>query len=158
MSRTSLYKKQDDMSHDSGEDAVLAFSFEVKILVTDLNAALAARFKPLGLTGVQAEAIIALDALGSATLKELSAHLVAESGHPSRLVSRLVDDGLITRTTSAADGRAVALELTRHGQVLAAQAREARQPLLTEFALKYGSRLADATTLLRELRTALGER
>ena len=148
----------DNMSYDAGEGAVLAFSFEVKSLITDLNAALTACFKPLGLTGVQAEAIIALDALGSATLKQLSAHLVAESGHPSRLVSRLVDDGLITRTTSAADGRAVVLELTDRGRDLAAQAREARQPLLTKFALNYGTRLADTTALLRELRTALGER
>lgn len=146
------------MSYESGEGAVLAFSFEVKSLVTDLNAALAAKFRPLGLTGVQAEAIMALDALGPVTLKHLAEHLVAESGHPSRLVTRLVEDGLIARTTSAADGRAVNLELTERGRRLAAQAREARSPLLAEFARRYGDRLGESTELIRELRQALTER
>lgn len=148
----------DDMSYESDESAVLAFSFEVKSLVTVLNAALAEKFRPLGLTGVQAEAIMALDALGPVTLKQLAAHLVAESGHPSRLISRLVDDGLVTRKTSISDGRAVVLELTERGQTLAAQAREARSPLLADFARRYGTRLDETTGLIRELRSALTER
>ena len=67
------------MSRESIADAgaVLAFSFEVKSLVTELNAALATLFRPLGLTCVQAEAIMALDDLGPVTLKQLAAHLVA---------------------------------------------------------------------------------
>ena len=100
------------MSHESGAAAVLAFSFEVKSLVTELNAALATLFRPLGLTCVQAEAIMALDDLSPVTLKQLAAHLVAESGHPSRRVSRLVENGLVARTGPEQDGRAAVLELT----------------------------------------------
>ncbi|GAA4064997.1 MULTISPECIES: MarR family winged helix-turn-helix transcriptional regulator [Microbacterium] len=146
------------MSHESGAAAVLAFSFEVKSLVTELNAALATLFRPLGLTCVQAEAIMALDDLGPVTLKQLAAHLVAESGHPSRLVSRLVENGLVARTGSEKDGRAVVLELTGPGALLAAQARAARAPLLADFAEHYGARLDTVTTLIRDLRHDLAER
>ena len=146
------------MSHESDAAAVLAFSFEVKSLVTELNAALAALFRPLGLTCVQAEALMALDDLGPVTLKQLAAHLVAESGHPSRLISRLVENGLVVRTGSASDGRAVVLELTEEGARLAARAREARAPLLADFAQRYGAQFDAATTLIRELRRDLADR
>ncbi|MBO1902943.1 MULTISPECIES: MarR family winged helix-turn-helix transcriptional regulator [Microbacteriaceae] len=146
------------MSHESDAAAVLAFSFEVKSLVTELNAALAALFRPLGLTCVQAEALMALDDLGPVTLKQLAAHLVAESGHPSRLISRLVENGLVVRTGSENDGRAVVLELTEEGARLAAQSRAARAPLLTDFAQRYGTRLDTATTLIRDLRHDLTKR
>ncbi|WP_162145901.1 MarR family winged helix-turn-helix transcriptional regulator [Glycomyces tenuis] len=145
------------MSRNLHAGAVLAFSFEVKSLVTELNAALSALFRPLGLTCVQAEALMALDELGPTTLKRLAAHLVAESGHPSRLVSRLAAEGLITRAASETDGRAVVLELTERGRELAVRARAARAPLLNEFARRYGDRLDGATDLIRELRAALSE-
>jgi DNA-binding MarR family transcriptional regulator len=146
------------MSHESDAAAVLAFSFEVKSLVTELNAALAALFRPLGLTCVQAEALMALADLGPVTLKQLAEHLVAESGHPSRLVSRLVESGLVRRTGSESDGRAVVLELTAQGARFAARARAARAPLLAEFAQRHGARLDTATTLIRDLRHDLAER
>lgn len=143
------------MSRSLDVEAVLAFSFEVKSFVTELNAALTAAFRPLGLTCVQADALMALATLGSATLKELSAHLVAESGHPSRLVSRLVERGLIARSESATDRRAVTLELTELGAEMAARARTAREPLLAEFARRYGTRLTETTDLIRALRQDL---
>ncbi|MEU6269532.1 MarR family winged helix-turn-helix transcriptional regulator [Saccharopolyspora shandongensis] len=146
------------MSHESSSAAVLAFSFEVKKLVTELNAVLGALFRPLGLTCVQAEALMALDELGPVSLRELAAHLVAESGHPSRLVSGLVRDGLVTRSISDRDHRSVVIELTPRGRDLAEQARRARQPLLTEFAQHHGHRLDDATDLVRDLRGHLAER
>src|SRR5690625_5282464 len=108
------------MSRSLDIEAVLSFSFEIKSFVTELNAALTDVFRPLGLTCVQADALMALAALESATLKELSAHLVAESGHPSRLVSRLVERGLIARSESTMDRRAVTLELTELGAEMAA--------------------------------------
>lgn len=146
------------MSHESDGAAVLAFSFEVKSLVTELNAALAALFRPLGLTCVQAEALMALHDLSPVTLKQLAEGLVAESGHPSRLVSRLVENGLVARTGSESDGRAVVLELTEEGARLAALARTAREPLLTHFAQRYGAQLDTATALIRSLRHDLTQR
>ncbi|AOS61877.1 MarR family winged helix-turn-helix transcriptional regulator [Actinoalloteichus hymeniacidonis] len=145
------------MSPESDENAVLRFAFAVRKLTTELNAALATRFRPLGLTCVQAEALMALDALGPVTLKQLAEHLVAESGHPSRLISRLVDDGLVTRAASESDGRAVTLLLTERGRDLAAQARAARAPLVAEFARRHGDRLDATTDLMRELWTAMAE-
>jgi len=143
------------MSHNSSEASVLAFSFEVRSLVTDLNGALTTLFRPLGLTCVQAEALMALDQLGPATLKRLGEHLVAESGHPSRLVSKLVADGLVARRASESDGRAVVLELTDRGRDLAVRARAARAPLLAEFSARFGGRLDRTTDVLRDVRSAL---
>ncbi|MCO6660028.1 winged helix DNA-binding protein [Cutibacterium avidum] len=58
-----------------------------------------------------------LGELGPVSLKELAGCLVAESGHPSRLVSRLVDLGYATRSASSDDGRAVILTLTEEGRL-----------------------------------------
>lgn len=146
------------MSHESCVNSTLDFSFELKSLVTELNAALAALFRPLGLTCVQADALIALDDLGPVTLKQLAKRLVAESGHPSRLVSRLVELGLVKRSDSKDDGRAIVLELTGKGAELAEQAKVARAPLLTDFACAYGSQLNAATELMRDLRRELSQR
>lgn len=139
------------MSHTS-VDTVVAFAFEIRSLVNELNTALAAAFRPLGLTGVQAEAIMALDDVGPVTLKDLSTRLVAESGHPSRLLTRLTNEGLVTRRQSEADGRAVILELTARGRFLARQAREARAPLIQAWAESFGDGLDDLTSLLRDIR------
>jgi DNA-binding MarR family transcriptional regulator len=146
------------MSHKSDAEHVLAFAFEVRLLVTRLNAALTTLFRPLGISCVQAEALLALAALGSATLAELSAHLVAESGHPSRLVSRLVAQGFIARTASPVDQRAVALTLTPTGRDIATRAEAARAPLVAEFAQRHGARLTDALDLIRLLNHELAAR
>ncbi|MFT4029425.1 MAG: winged helix DNA-binding protein [Protaetiibacter sp.] len=128
----------------------------VRSLVLDLNAALTECFRPLGLSCVQAEALLALRATGPTTLTQLSGNLVAESGHPSRLISRLVDRGLVERAPSATDGRAVVLSLTHEGQLLAAKADEARTPLVDAVASRHDAELAGAVTFLRSLRDTLG--
>lgn len=145
------------MSHTWGDDEVVRFAFETKAFVTELNAALSQLFRPLGITGVQAEALMALDGLGSASLKELSEHLVAESGHPSRLVSKLVAEGWVERTRSGVDGRAVELRLTERGRELASGARAARAPLIEVCRQLYGDRVAATTELLVEIRAALAQ-
>lgn len=144
------------MSYESHQ-SVLRFAFEAKSLVTELNGALARAFRPLGLTGVQAEALMVLDALGESTLKELSENLVAEAGHPSRLVSKLVDLGWVVRTPAQGDARAVELRLTERGRELAAQARAAREPLVEECVRLYGDRLGETTRLLEDIRVSLRE-
>lgn len=151
----STVPELNDMSHASAEVDVLAFAFEARSFVADLNAALAEVFRPIGLTCVQAEALLALGHLGPTTLKELGEHLVAESGHPSRLISRLVADGLVAREVSARDARAVTLTLTDRGQACAEAAREARAPLIDEVACAYAGRLAAGARLMSELRRHL---
>lgn len=139
----------------SRKEDVLALAFEVRSIVSDLNSALAETFRPLGLTCTQAEALLALSQIEPVTLKELAENLVAESGHPSRLVSRLVADGLIDRAASAHDGRAVLLSLTDRGRSLARRADDARRPLIETISRRHGADLADAVILLRSLRTSL---
>jgi hypothetical protein len=56
------------MSHTSQAGAVLASSYQLKGLNTELNAALAALSRPHGLSCVLAEALMALYALGPASL------------------------------------------------------------------------------------------
>ncbi|MFT8705310.1 MarR family winged helix-turn-helix transcriptional regulator [Bifidobacterium aquikefiricola] len=115
------------MSH---KQLAVSLAYTSRTMVLELNNALADCFRPLNLTCVQAEALLALKPIEPATLTELSEHLVAESGHPSRLVSRLVQRGLIERSPSPSDGRANLLHLTEHGRELAQQAEAARKPLI----------------------------
>ncbi|QVQ53151.1 MarR family transcriptional regulator [Spiractinospora alimapuensis] len=144
------------MSSKLADESVLEFIFEVKSMIAELNPVLTRTFKELGLTCVQADALMALERLGPVTLKELATHLVAESGHPSRLIGRLDAEGLVTRAASPQDGRAVLITLTARGADLAAAARAARAPLLAEFAERFTEgRLDDATTLVREVRNQL---
>jgi len=104
-------------------------AFELKRVVTEYNAAFAAHLRPLGLTTLQAEALIALDDLGPVRLKQLATHLVAESGHPSRLVSRLERDGLATRDSGSDSADTVLIRLTERGSRLAGQSRTIRDRL-----------------------------
>ena len=53
--------------------------------------------RPLGLTAAQADALVVIGQAGPLSLKDLGELLIAEAGHPSRLVDRLVDAGLVER-------------------------------------------------------------
>ena len=74
--------------------------------------------RPLGLTGAQADALAVIGQAGPLSLKELGELLVAEAGHPSRLVDRLVEAGLVERHAAGQDRRRVELSLTRRGRAL----------------------------------------
>ena len=145
------------MSHtSSAEDAAIGFAYELKALVPALNAALAEVFHPLGLSCVQADALMALEELQPVTLSGLSGRLVAESGHPSRLVTRLEGMGLVRREASPHDGRASLLSLTSEGAAKAAAARAARAPLARDLGERHAG-LAELTEALRGLRRELDE-
>src|SRR5688500_20306081 len=72
--------------------------------------------RPLGLTAQQADALYVLGKAEPVSLKELGGLLIAESGHPSRLVDRLVEAGLVERVPAADDRRRVVLTLTPAGR------------------------------------------
>jgi DNA-binding MarR family transcriptional regulator len=82
--------------------------------------------RPLGVTGGQADAILVIGRLGPVALKDLGGLLIAESGHPSRLVDRLVDAGLVDRRPGDDDRRRVELTLTAAGLSLQQQVLEVR--------------------------------
>lgn len=93
---------------DKGEQLrylVLAVQREGNRQLTDALA-------PLGLTPSQGEVLQVLQKQQPLTLLELGERLVCESGSPSRLVNTMIDKGLISKTVSSTDRRAVQLTLT----------------------------------------------
>ncbi|WP_454114988.1 MarR family winged helix-turn-helix transcriptional regulator [Microbacterium lacticum] len=94
------------------------------------NRRLAADLAPLGLTPSQSEVLRLLADYGPLTLTGLGELLVCESGtNPSRLVSRLIDAGLVQRGAVARDARAVMLSLTARGHAREAEARHVEERL-----------------------------
>jgi MarR family transcriptional regulator, organic hydroperoxide resistance regulator len=116
------------------------------------NRMLAARLRPLGLTPAQAEVLSLLNDRKVLTLSGLGELLVCESGtNPSRLVDRLVTQGLIERRRSATDGREVLLQLTTTGRRAAARAGSIEGELHSSLELLATRHDVDATlALLRD--------
>jgi MarR family transcriptional regulator, organic hydroperoxide resistance regulator len=111
----------------------------------EMNAALA----DLGLTAPQAEALAVLAQAGPLSLNQLGGLLIAEGGHPSRLVDRLVSSGWVTRQEAADDRRRVTLRLTAAGARLHAQAVQRTAPVFARFAERLeGQDVAAACTAL----------
>lgn len=80
---------------------------------------LAAELRPLGITPSQAEVLRVLRDHGPLTLNALGGLLVCETGNsPSRLVDRLVAQGLVKRGVDKVDRRYLALSLTTQGRAL----------------------------------------
>ncbi|ADB29527.1 transcriptional regulator, MarR family [Kribbella flavida DSM 17836] len=83
------------------------------------NRLLAADLRPLGITPSQAEVLRVLRDHGPLTLSALGGLLVCETGSsPSRLVDRLVAQGLVRREIDEHDRRYLALSLTPRGRQL----------------------------------------
>jgi DNA-binding MarR family transcriptional regulator len=105
-------------------EPVVALRYLVLAAQRDGNRALAALLRPLGLTPAQAEVITVLATDGGAlTVRQLGERLVCEPGSPSRLVSSLVQEGLVARRAHPEDRRAAALELTAAGRAAAERVR-----------------------------------
>jgi DNA-binding MarR family transcriptional regulator len=133
-------------------DPLFEFGLAVKAIQRELEQQANAAMRPLGLTAAQADALIVIRQAGPLSLGELGDLLIAESGHPSRLVDRLVESGLVERRPAASDRRRVELSLTARGRRLATRAEAARERLLELGRAAIGERdLAPALDLLREL-------
>jgi DNA-binding MarR family transcriptional regulator len=95
--------------------------YAILALQREGNRSLAASLKPLGVTPAQAEVIRVLDEREPLSLAGLGELLICESGTgPSRLVDRLVGDGMVGRTVGVTDRRSVTLVLTPRGRELSA--------------------------------------
>ena len=110
-------------------DPLFEFALAVKALQRELERGGNELMKPLGLTGPQADALAVIAQAGPVALKDLGGLLVAEAGHPSRLVGRLVEAGLVERTTAADDRRRVELKATAAGRRLAGRVEKTRSSL-----------------------------
>jgi DNA-binding MarR family transcriptional regulator len=83
--------------------------------------------RPLGLTTGQAEVLQLLERHGPMSLGELGTLLVAEGGHPSRLVDRMVQSGYVIRDHATDDRRRITLRASERGRQLAEAARESKK-------------------------------
>jgi DNA-binding MarR family transcriptional regulator len=109
-------------------------------------------FRPLGLTAAQGDALTVLAQAGPISLKELGTLLIAEAGHPSRLVDRLVAAGLVERQPAEDDRRRVVITLTADGRRLAKRVDAARAQNLELGRQLIGDRdIEPALALIREL-------
>jgi MarR family transcriptional regulator, organic hydroperoxide resistance regulator len=86
--------------------------------------------RPLGLTAAQADALLVIGQAGPLSLNELGDLLIAEAGHPSRLVDRLVEADLVQRRPANDDRRRVELSLTPRGRRLQKRIVAARESVL----------------------------
>jgi DNA-binding MarR family transcriptional regulator len=138
-------------------DPVEELRYLVLATQRDGNRELAALLRPLGVTPAQAEVIGVLAAAASPlTVREVGRLLVCEPGSPSRLVTSLVDAGLVTRSPDARDGRATALALTDAGRRLAPRIRAAEERLHENLRTRMGSQ-RDMESALRALRRLAGD-
>jgi DNA-binding MarR family transcriptional regulator len=110
-------------------DPLFEFALSVKATQREFERASNELMKPLGLTGPQADALSVIAAAGPIALKDLGHLLIAEAGHPSRLVDRLVEAGFVQRRAAEDDRRRVELRVTPSGRRLARRVSEARQAL-----------------------------
>jgi MarR family transcriptional regulator, organic hydroperoxide resistance regulator len=133
-------------------DPLFEFALAVKAIQRELEQQAGAAMRPLGLTAAQADALIVIGQAGPLSLGELGDLLIAESGHPSRLVDRLVSAGLVERRPAASDRRRVELSLTARGRTVERRAAAARERLVELAREAVGGRdLTPALELMREL-------
>lgn len=120
------------------------------------NRLLAAELRPLGVTPSQGEVLRVLRDHGPLTLSALGGLLVCETGNsPSRLVDRLVAQGLVQRDTDPDDRRYLALSLTPEGKALSKRIAVVEEKLHDTIAqLVTGQPVAETVTTLRALADA----
>ena len=112
-------------------DPLYELALCVKAAHRELDRRIADTMRPLGLTPQQADAIYVIGKAQPLSLKQLGELLIAEGGHPSRLVDRLVDAGLVQRVAAGDDRRRVVLTLTPEGQELEGRIQANRQAVFT---------------------------
>jgi MarR family transcriptional regulator, organic hydroperoxide resistance regulator len=108
-------------------DEVEFLGLLVKAMAREADRRINDLLRPLGITACQAEALQLLDRHGPLSLGELGILLIAEGGHPSRLVDRLVDAGFAHRQQAEHDRRQVEISCTPRGSELAARAAESKE-------------------------------
>jgi MarR family transcriptional regulator, organic hydroperoxide resistance regulator len=133
-------------------DPLLELALVVKVAQRELERVTNEMMRPLGLTAQQADAVYVLGRAAPLSLRELGELLIAESGHPSRLVDRLVERGLVERAASDRDGRQVVLSLTPRGRELEGQVVRTRAQIVELGRVVVGEHdVSPVLELLREL-------
>jgi MarR family transcriptional regulator, organic hydroperoxide resistance regulator len=97
-------------------DPLYELALSVKAGHRELDRRVGELMRPLGLTAQQADALYVIGKAQPLSLKQLGDLLIAEAGHPSRLVDRLVEAGFVERASAVDDRRRVVLTLTPAGR------------------------------------------
>jgi DNA-binding MarR family transcriptional regulator len=133
-------------------DPLFELALMVKAGQRELERRMNGAMRPLGLTAAQADALTVIGQAGPLSLKELGELLIAEAGHPSRLVDRLVEADLVERRAADDDRRRIELSLTQRGRRLEKRVLAARESVLQlGRELVAGRDLRPALELLRDL-------
>jgi MarR family transcriptional regulator, organic hydroperoxide resistance regulator len=133
-------------------DPLLELAISVKAGQRELERRQNDAMRPLGLTAAQADALLVIAQAGPLSLNQLGDLLIAEAGHPSRLVDRLVEADLVERRPAADDRRRVELSLTARGRRLQKRILAARESVLELGRALVGDRDLEPTLeLFREL-------
>jgi DNA-binding MarR family transcriptional regulator len=111
-------------------DPLLEFALAIKAGQRFFERMANEAMRPLGVTGAQADALTVIGQAGPLSLKELGDLLIAEAGHPSRMVDRLVEAGLVERKAASEDRRRVVLQLTADGRRLERKVEARRAEVL----------------------------
>jgi|SRR6476620_4100748 DNA-binding MarR family transcriptional regulator len=88
--------------------------------------------KHLGMTAAQLFVLQKLDEAPAQSLNELADRTHTHQSSVSTIVTRLVEQGLVTRRRSARDGRTIELQLSSRGRRLAVRAPDAAQQRLIQ--------------------------
>jgi DNA-binding MarR family transcriptional regulator len=133
-------------------DPLFEFALLLKAIERELERRINEAMQPLGITAAQADALVVIGQAEPLSLKNLGDLLIAEAGHPSRLVDRLAEAGLVKRRVSGEDRRRVELSLTPRGRRLAERVSGARDSVSELASQLIGERdLSSTLELLREL-------
>jgi DNA-binding MarR family transcriptional regulator len=133
-------------------DPLVEFALALKAIQRAIERQMNEAMRPLGLTAAQADALLVIGQTEPVSLKDLGELLIAEAGHPSRLVDRLVAAGLVERHIAGDDRRRVELSLTADGRTLEERILAARDGVLELARELVGDRdLQPALELLRDL-------
>jgi DNA-binding MarR family transcriptional regulator len=111
-------------------DPLYEIALSVKAASRELEHRTADSMRSLGVTPQQADALYVIAKAEPLSLKDLGGLLIAEGGHPSRLLDRLVAAGWAERVPAGDDRRRVVVTLTPAGRELHQQIEANRQTLL----------------------------
>ena len=108
--------------------------------------ALTILLKDLHVTPSQAEALRVLADHGPLSLKELGERLICEGGSPSRLLTSLIEKGLVVSTENEKDRRVKSLVLSKRGLAVAHQIKEQEKKFYAQYEVKMSYEQLSAIT------------
>jgi MarR family transcriptional regulator, organic hydroperoxide resistance regulator len=133
-------------------DPLLELAISIKAAQRELERRTGEAMRPFGITAAQADALTVIGQAGPLSLKELGELLIAEAGHPSRMVDRLVAAGLVERRAAEQDRRRIELSLSAKGRELEGKVAAARESVLELARQLLGDRDIEQTLqLFREM-------